>query len=622
MQEFGRRHENHQRVPWPAGMEDSPVHLPSPVLALLGSNTLPLPGEESATKTFQASLSHHIEQNEREQKIVEEEISRLAAKLRNLKAARSPLEKQAFACGVVLSPFRRLPDDVLYNIAQQFCFDSGLPTIDSPHRALILGRVSRTFRQIVRNTSAFWKKMRISCSADISIEGCDRQAVEQIAHFATLSGSLALSIHLQEASDEYMETYAGDPHGISHALRWMLDDSNTVSRDVLSRLKQLGITSRRNVSLLRLLMARLVEQGRTLALSSLVIARPHGELDWLCMAAREVARVFLFMPLLKKVWFDPRLELVSDVVTRSDRAPWAQLTVARLGIFVRDDEWRFILTLCPNLEAAWFSVLDDPEGHAINHTASDVFTHHRLKKLVIQFSMGYPADHISVFMGLRFPLLIDLKLQFCSDLKAPGRFGIVARQLQGVFPALQNLFLLNTCSILKKFKYIFPLLMGFSTTTNLSLTMSHIDVPEFAEFLRRRGQDDTLMLPNLRSLHLKFLPKYRRWVKNNEKDLTALLKGIPEARKAAYAARARDAQLTSTSRHNQNTEFDYSIAFSWSPDDHIRHQTPHLEASRKYFTELQRKFQREGTGIPVYIMQEEIPESEDDYLKEDFLKLF
>ncbi|KAF9040729.1 hypothetical protein BJ165DRAFT_1406766 [Panaeolus papilionaceus] len=168
---------------------------------------------------------------------------------------------------------------------------------------------------------------------------------------------------------------------------------------------------------------------------------------------------------------------------------------------------------------------------------------------------------------------------------------------------------------------IFPILLGFSATTSLSITLSHADVPDFADFMRKVAGDGSMALPNLQTLELRFMPKFKRWVTSSEDRLTELLKNIAEVRNSTYAARIAVMEENRTHSAQQNGGFRFSICFNWDESDQrFREWALNFNVMHAYFTELRNNFMQDVTPIQAHLRQEKISEASDDYLKDEFLQ--
>ncbi|PPQ82000.1 hypothetical protein CVT24_009892 [Panaeolus cyanescens] len=168
--EFGPNHPIHSKIPWINEQWEyfCPIFIPSGFIRHLESNN-PVP---VADHNLAIQLKDEILLEIKELKA--EQITKLHSpgyKKRKRADRYETLKKTAFVYDVLLSPIRRIPNDILHEIALHLC-----PTIQphlgdletytayvSPnsHMPSILERTSKSWRITVHSISSLWQFMRI-----------------------------------------------------------------------------------------------------------------------------------------------------------------------------------------------------------------------------------------------------------------------------------------------------------------------------------------------------------------------------------------------------------------------------------------------------------------------------
>ncbi|TFK22635.1 hypothetical protein FA15DRAFT_671336 [Coprinopsis marcescibilis] len=135
--------------------EDIPTWTTRKFHHLLNSNTCP--GEEELS-TIQSALREPL----RELGDIELEIARLQACLAKANHRRKDIISTTQPLRTILSPVRRLPDDILQEIFLR-CLPNGCyPAVDNQEAPLLFMRVSRRWRFTAINTRRLWIGVRIA----------------------------------------------------------------------------------------------------------------------------------------------------------------------------------------------------------------------------------------------------------------------------------------------------------------------------------------------------------------------------------------------------------------------------------------------------------------------------
>ncbi|CAK5283963.1 unnamed protein product [Mycena citricolor] len=157
----------------------------SPFLSRLGTNYVPSDGEIDAIHGLLAVPEAVMSRNMAE-------IEKLQERILQLQTEIQPLKSFADAHRALISPFRRLPIEIM-----QLVFVACLPTIhnaliDPAHAPLLLGRVCKHWRDVSRQTPRLWTSVHIPIS---HVTQSYDVALAPLVHiWLTRSGMLPLDI--------------------------------------------------------------------------------------------------------------------------------------------------------------------------------------------------------------------------------------------------------------------------------------------------------------------------------------------------------------------------------------------------------------------------------------------
>ncbi|PPQ69394.1 hypothetical protein CVT24_001663 [Panaeolus cyanescens] len=149
-----------------------------------------------------------------------QQIQRLQEELSELALARERLKKQSFVCKLVRSPFRRLPEDIIYHIIKQCPYnypEDALVFSPRTHVPTSLAQVSSIWRTSVFRQSSLWRKISIDSS---HWKAKPLEVERRLDLFTTLSvpgGGISLDL-LSRYDDDDVQQEA-DLHS---ALDWIL----------------------------------------------------------------------------------------------------------------------------------------------------------------------------------------------------------------------------------------------------------------------------------------------------------------------------------------------------------------------------------------------------------------
>ncbi|PPR01631.1 hypothetical protein CVT24_001634 [Panaeolus cyanescens] len=414
--------------------------LPSSFIALLAHNHPPLAAEVANIKEFRDTAV--------------EKLAQFKDRDRN----RYPIEMQLFLCDVLLSPFRHLPNDILYQIAA-YCPRFNLPTPSSDesyrifHTPSALIQVCKAWREVVFHSPVFWTDINMR-SRTWSPERFEILQ-NRCAFFAQQSGTLPLSIHLcQTASPWYTENEA-HPETFIRAFDWIWNTWNTDGRQITRLI--LSLKYQQHVWLDRFMTPLIPGYGvddpsvhnpsyHASALKSLRIDGVSGTQNL------EQALVRLhngFPNLTHLALIGERRQLDEPVSTLflgvDEHKPWSLLETICLTHSFTISAVCALLQWCPNLEVAALVVVPEEASNA--QTASNTnplcsFTQMRMLHLTFLLSCasGYTSGSgfSATFRTFRFPNLHTLKIDWEYDTLHRTRVVMDSTAFNGVFPAVET----------------------------------------------------------------------------------------------------------------------------------------------------------------------------------------
>ncbi|KAF9040745.1 hypothetical protein BJ165DRAFT_1491870 [Panaeolus papilionaceus] len=606
MELFDAQHNHHNKVSWPSDLEVLSIWLPSPIVQLLSHNNTPSLEETERVTSFRSDIERGITEHG-------EKIRELRQQIKLLKKEKNLLNKKAFVCGVVSSPFRRLPMEILQQIATHYempsPFCSGSLISPRSHFPLLLSQVSRSWRQALYGSSTFWKNLRLPLRSYVG--------VDKLEFYGRLSGRLPIAIQLQESGD------FNGPINNTTILSWILS-----SWPGVSRLTKLAICSPKPSALIQYLNDQLYNStSPVLYIDSLTLVdskTPFFPIDTGC-DGEFVTRICQAFPKLRRLWLDlHEVALdVEDLLKRSilSDTPWARLSTLYIGAPFQPQEWATFIKVCPNLEAASFCISGPCQSlpNPFLHLAPSPHLHRRLKELIIHFRK-YSTHVLTPFAGIQFSGLVKLQINFDRCKLKTAR---VAGDLDLVFPfpSLRKLVILNTFSISKNIRGLLPLFLASPSVISLSISFSHKYVTEFLGFLRGTNAG-AHPLPQLQTLKLWLSAEtwypdnfHEPWPKELDRNLALSLFETWETRHLGP-----NEVNTINEKGLKSMAVEIHTWAKWSEPDTVSHEGQagssnswkgyrHAEwvnyqmAMEASFDYLQRKVVRKGSGIEVLILQ-------------------
>ncbi|KAF9040742.1 hypothetical protein BJ165DRAFT_319506 [Panaeolus papilionaceus] len=453
MEILGPRTKGHSKVPWPVELNKVETSIPSWIHQLLRHNSPPSITEQHQLNSMRSTLPRSLLDNNYEQENIAKQIKDLQSRLQYLKVEHCRMQKQSFICEVIMSPFRRLPNDIVYKIIATASTDRYVGEMAGSrcHVPSTLAQVSRHLRDTVFGVSRLWNNMKICFQLPkpdpVTFLHDYRPIMDQIKHFSYLSSSLPITLELTECN---IETHLGSRiggqyYGLYPILEWIIHE--WTSRDRLSRLT---IASPRIVTLLREFKDQLstapVPPLPSLASCSFQMSQMPAQDS--TDVGDDLVVITDKLQNLRKLWVGHEVMQVEGIFDGSTlavatRSSWSKLTEIHISSPLRRDEWHGILQACPQLRFGGFTLDEFDEGGLITTNFNFVtLTHQNLDDL--RLNLQEETQHAYVFLGFKFPRLTTLHLRFHNaELANLGKLPTVANRVSGIFPSLQRLILGN-----------------------------------------------------------------------------------------------------------------------------------------------------------------------------------
>ncbi|PPQ75176.1 hypothetical protein CVT24_010137 [Panaeolus cyanescens] len=410
--EFTRLHSAHRRISWPSTLENVSITLPKAFLPLLVHNDAPSLEVAGMVETYRESLqSKEHEAHKR--------ILALQRELDVVKKEQQQLAKKSLACDIILSIFRRLPNDIIYEILT-YC-PSYSPSTQNQHVPTILSHVSKAFRETIHGMSAKWRDLRVRASQDQEL---DSRLQDQLGHFDRLSGPFPLKFTLGQRT--LQENWVYHPR-----LKTLAIESAPCSNPSMERLLQLAINQ------------GLAEGSPQRNIQSLVIHAPQRSLMGGARYTTGLVTCLLdHLPSLHHLWLGSDFGYLREMLSiPADANPWSRLTRLFMAHRITADNDLYLATLLallPQLEVASFTIVERLVHPDLIAPAPAPIVHGCLKELGITF-FAHEVDVLAAFRSCFFPALTSLWLEFQNSralFKTPSTVGLSA---SSIFPVLKSL---------------------------------------------------------------------------------------------------------------------------------------------------------------------------------------
>ncbi|KAF9040714.1 hypothetical protein BJ165DRAFT_318212 [Panaeolus papilionaceus] len=482
--QFGPDHEAHRRIPWPTELQNIQVDLPSSLLPHLSCNTALGSLESNHVKELRDKFRTA-------EKLANEKKRRLQDELAQTQAELGQLAKQAFACDVVLAPVRGLPHDILYQVFR--C----LPVYTPPPKVHIptgLSHVCTSWRDVVSGMPHLWRLIRLQDRQSISV------SESLLTHFSRLSGSLPLTIEIDEAVPIQNNSNF-------QILHWVL----TAWHD-RNRLHTLGISMARQSSLIQELLSLPDIPLSLQTLRHQVPAHDQTPRSICRTSALNVSTLLDRFPELTALWIylpNHMTTLFAEYIQMFQS--WSKLTRLFLdGASNPATQLYFwdLLQTCPNLQIAYLAI-HTLESDIVPRR-SEVLVHNHLCELGLHLNLE-GVNMYSVLSCCCFPHTTSLHLYGIEMDELAIEDPVAAVR---VFPSLQSLVLSADVQDLTQ-DVLHSILSPLSTITDL--TVLYVDSPASLENITCLAQpmpvvgaeagsvSSSYLAPSLSNVFLRFL---------------------------------------------------------------------------------------------------------------------
>ncbi|KDR67366.1 hypothetical protein GALMADRAFT_79935, partial [Galerina marginata CBS 339.88] len=120
-----------------------------PFATLIDSNYIPSDSETEEIKKFLAGPTRKLHE-------MEIDIARLSTELQNLTVSRDNLHRELEACRSLITPGRRVPDDILREIFHQCLPKDRNVYLRNDTAPLVFTRICSNWRQVAISTPTIW----------------------------------------------------------------------------------------------------------------------------------------------------------------------------------------------------------------------------------------------------------------------------------------------------------------------------------------------------------------------------------------------------------------------------------------------------------------------------------
>ncbi|PPQ76425.1 hypothetical protein CVT24_012612 [Panaeolus cyanescens] len=599
MEPFGPEHPDHRRVPWPREFEKITIDLPTTIIGML-TNNVPISGRMKAeVQEFGRVVTAAIDDNNKQQFAVKEEVKLLKSKLVDLKSAHQALHKKSFASDVISSPFRKLPNDILYEIVTQI--RTGLRVVpeydlyhifnESPYRlALTMAGVCKSMRYVTRSKGKLWNYAKFTWDYDCRWKRKTSVDMSILNQMADLTHGLPIAVELFEDPRSTSSRRASPDfkdRGIAPLILRMVTEWPAIER--LASL-DLGTSVHRSETTLFRLFVDIAKATNTSlaslkALSLKSVNTDHPDTVQDCGDFLQALSGLQHLSIFSASFIPPNF-------------PGERLKTLRISsnIWSRE-EFVSVFQRLPNLEAAKFGITQrlthEPVVSAPNE--SNIINHRCLQELDVHFEQCYHTIHSELylnFVGVRFPALKKLRLSFspCDD-----GFSISPEEchslLLGMFPAIEVVHLIGVENIKNNgIVSLFPLLRSLPTITELYVSLNQLDTPKLTGLLcNLKDGGDSLPFPKLKTMLIGIEDEFdkRRGFWEEIKGLKSILFNIQDTRM----------KLTEG----------FKLSVGTNISTRCRHGVP--RSMEAFFVGLEKKFQKAGMALSVYRNEEEIADA-------------
>ncbi|KAF9041267.1 hypothetical protein BJ165DRAFT_1488064 [Panaeolus papilionaceus] len=459
-----------------------------------------------------------------------------------------------------MSPFRHLPDDIIYKIvtSEPLLPNENAYTDPHVHAPSILSQVSKSWRSVVHSIPSLWNHIRCDCMVWNYLPA--EVLFERINHFSRLSRPLPFSIRLDETVYELDDAneairaipFLFDPEnagdlvldlGLPRILKWVLASWAEPQHRLISLTLDIPLLGR----ILGIFLDAIADRPCLPAFDALRMIEWRGK-DWddLDEDVWGFHTLLEHLPQLRRLWisgYDQHYSHLFNMVVPEAIPIYNNLKFLYLEAHLTFQEWTRAIRTLPRLEGAWFSV-EAPLQSSINVSAASRIQHDHIKVLNLHVCrtgmVGYASPVFPLF-NIHISSLDILNVYF-DDI--PG-LDFVHTDFGKAFPLLTTVHAQLTWTPRWPLDDFASLLLSLPVSTSLVIRVSTQRIPEFTDILQR-CLNSVFVHPHHLALDFIFR-RYSGWrVHRPESRLT---KSISELR------HARSDQSTSISfRHFHGTQ--------------------------------------------------------------------
>ncbi|KAF9045478.1 hypothetical protein BJ165DRAFT_1528343 [Panaeolus papilionaceus] len=613
-EEFKVGHEVHGRVPWPNDNTKSAcIKLPTSIIQLITHNEPTTPQEAEEIKMLRSEVENSYAMNEQEKQSVQDEIRRtqehlenLHKKLETIADGRIELDKQTIVYDTILSPFRRLPYDILHRIIQE-CINAAEKAQDRSRLTPQLMRVSRSFCHIIQATPSLWNNIYLRCVEHQwlrSVPSTMSSYKHHVNLWSNMSRELPIYAEIEEGRVFLMRSMKRErshPTVGPNTVAWMLSQW-----EQRHRLATLSIRVESPPFFMTSLVSSLEQDNpsvpnlRAILLSdtALSLARmPEAPSINALLQMLPQARHLVLSFNLDESPFIQSLQ----VGAAHDTQGWSNLTTLQMQRDTTSSQLVLVLSLCPNLKAASFHMCIREDDELPQTT----LTHHHLSELIIKHT--YYKEDSTLFSGLRLPALVSLKVHLGGI--GSNEWLPEIQDVDLLFPSVQRLDLMNETSANLIQLYYFLNLVP--STTSLTLSLRPTNAPQFAWFLEQSEEStgEKIFLPHLGQLNIRLYLTSKEW--SNPDGLMDSLKALLDTHRYG-----QDQAVTNVSKDA------FNISIRVMSFNREKSSSTQME---QFLTKLQSEFRARGVSLEV-ALEHESPEeyyrwSQDKYIQKHFFDL-
>ncbi|PPQ96907.1 hypothetical protein CVT26_005892 [Gymnopilus dilepis] len=350
----------HRGVPWDDGMNEVSIEIPEFLIQLLRHNNPPTVEDVRLCQGYQDSLEGPLLSVQNRIQSILTQIAELQVKLQKLESERLGYDKQFFACEVACSPIRRLPQEIVQEIAAHLIIPRH--NLLSARDSLVsMSHVCTGWRKALTSMPRLWARFGIE-TVKIARPHYQAQLEKAVLEYSARSHPFPLDIRISLADLEMPSTR----HERSHQfLLWLICDWTSVDR-----VRQLHITSFR---LLDILSEELRDPANFTSLERLALVsgrstRPSmfrqfsENTDW--------GNLFMNAPKLQRLSVDNK----TGEYFQGMHFPFHQITHLFLGSSLSFGSWTTLLSKLSALKLGWFSLHNEVpstnvvwENHLLQH---------------------------------------------------------------------------------------------------------------------------------------------------------------------------------------------------------------------------------------------------------------